>query len=485
MRLLLDAGVKTSGAGRRYYPAITPDELAATDAIVITHAHEDHVAALGWCIAQRISRRIFMTARRRRDATRVWRGVRTAPSSWRRGGAPHRRRSSPARRCDTGPAAHRHRTIRGTSPAASGASGGRRVRLGYCGDVVPDSPVFAMDPMPPATRSRSTHRMPTTTSRSTARRGHLRWVARIPAASLPTPLAGRSLELFAILGAARARAEMRDALRRRSRTRRWLRAVDGAAALTGEARARRATGAMASASRRAAAVPRRHGHDRPVARDPRSARGRDHGRRSSPAITPAGPGAPRCAAEGARRLDADCRRIRPVGEAGARRAPAAPASCSVIRRKRRGSMRSPRICPCCGPTRAPATHWKYDHGAEKSCGRAGIGRGAVEARSGGDRRARQRHPRLRPPRPGRAAESCGKRDQETPRGPLHGARRDQGPYRDEKSRDGIWLSRFMPAMFPRGRRLRAAITRRRRDHHRKNRHHRIRASDAGPDAQSA
>src|SRR6185436_1979355 len=68
-RMLLDAGVKTSAAGGPdYYPAIAPALLPRIDAIMLTHAHEDHIAALGWCIAAGFRGRIFMTAETRREA---------------------------------------------------------------------------------------------------------------------------------------------------------------------------------------------------------------------------------------------------------------------------------------------------------------------------------------------------------------------------------------------------------------------------------
>ena len=68
-RLLLDAGVKTSARGSGdYYPAISAERLEKTDAMIVTHGHEDHLAAVGWCIERGFSGRMFMTDETRSEA---------------------------------------------------------------------------------------------------------------------------------------------------------------------------------------------------------------------------------------------------------------------------------------------------------------------------------------------------------------------------------------------------------------------------------
>jgi uncharacterized protein len=77
--IIVDVGVNTNDGhalapGATYYPAISPAQLAATDAIIISHAHEDHIAAMGWCIANGFAGRFYMTEETRRDMTAclVW-----------------------------------------------------------------------------------------------------------------------------------------------------------------------------------------------------------------------------------------------------------------------------------------------------------------------------------------------------------------------------------------------------------------------------
>jgi len=148
-RLLLDAGVKTSAVGTRdYYPALSRDDIAALDTIVITHAHEDHVAALGWCLAQGFRGRILMTAETHREADVTLAGYAT-PDEYAR---------VKAAAVDTLPVAAPLRL--GPFTVVAGRAGhmagsvwltlaDASTRLAYCGDTVPSSPVFATDPIPP------------------------------------------------------------------------------------------------------------------------------------------------------------------------------------------------------------------------------------------------------------------------------------------------------------------------------------------------
>jgi len=225
-RLLLDAGVKTSAHGRDdYYPAIDAHELSAIDAIVVTHAHEDHVAALGWCIAGGFRGQIFMTAETQRDADASLASYATADEHARARAAIIERLPVGGNALSLGP----FRIQTGRSGHMGGAVwcnlADERVSLDYCGDIVPSSPVFGVDPLPPADAIviDASYGDDVQTGRERSQEV-ADWIEAHPQGSvLPTPLHGRSLELLALVEGPLALAPgMREALQTQIADDVWL-----------------------------------------------------------------------------------------------------------------------------------------------------------------------------------------------------------------------------------------------------------------------
>jgi uncharacterized protein len=225
-RVLLDAGVKTSARGSAdYYPDISANELRAIDAMVLTHAHEDHIAALGWCIERGFRGRIFMTAETQREADACLASYATPEQR----ALARRARVEPlpigTDALELGPFT--------MSTGRSGHMGGcvwcglddGRVRLCYCGDIVPASALFAMDPLPrcDAIIIDASYGDDTVTARERAAEVAA-WIAAHPQGCvLATPLYGRSAELFAIVEGPVALAPgMREALRAQLEGDSWL-----------------------------------------------------------------------------------------------------------------------------------------------------------------------------------------------------------------------------------------------------------------------
>lgn len=224
-RILLDAGVDTSSSHEHgYYPAIAPEELRSLDAIVVTHSHEDHVAALGWCIANGFSGRVLMTAESAAEVDATLAAYATPGERDLAG------RITPefivvGQDFNLGPFAIRT----GRSGHVVGGvwlhldAAGRSMT--YCGDVVPDSPIFAMDPLPHCDlllldASYGEDRV-TPAERGQAIR---RWFSAHPqGAVLPTPLAGRSIELIGLIDDPIAiHPSMRTALAQQITASSWL-----------------------------------------------------------------------------------------------------------------------------------------------------------------------------------------------------------------------------------------------------------------------
>lgn len=198
-RFLLDCGIDTAASGAARTPDIDAAALARLDAIFITHAHEDHVAAIGWALAHGFRGRVLMTRETREEMGAILAAYADA----------HETRLAldwPVATFEPG------ETIRmGEARVTSGRSGHAvggvwfRVEEGgtsllHCGDVVPHSSVLAMDALAPSDvilfdASYGADPVPTR-DRVAAIRD---WLRRHRACLLPTPLLGRSIELLALI----------------------------------------------------------------------------------------------------------------------------------------------------------------------------------------------------------------------------------------------------------------------------------------------
>jgi glyoxylase-like metal-dependent hydrolase (beta-lactamase superfamily II) len=220
--LLLDCGVNISNRSA-YCPEINPEELAALDAMLITHAHEDHIAAVGWALANGFKGRLLMTRETQAEAAAIWKAYTTEAEC--RLAMAYPVEHVPARGSfELGPfclATGRSGHIVG-GVWCHASSGGKSAL--YCGDVVPASPVFSMDPLPRADLVMLDASYGDDQVSGGARFAAIRkFLSESPGCVLPTPLIGRSLEMLALIPQPIALAPgMREGLVRQISEITWL-----------------------------------------------------------------------------------------------------------------------------------------------------------------------------------------------------------------------------------------------------------------------
>ncbi|WOC16875.1 MBL fold metallo-hydrolase [Pseudochrobactrum sp. MP213Fo] len=215
-RLLFDIGIKVGASGRDYYPLISDGDIAALDAVLISHAHEDHVGGLLWLLSQGFQGRILMSAETLSEAVQTVQNY----------AEKHHLEAVtfPHDRIELFTAGDILQV--GEAEITTGCSGhvvggvwfcvtlqGRKVL--YSGDVVPDSPVLEMDAFPQCDLLLLDASYGADVVSGDMRVQEIReWIlSNRDGCLLPTPLSGRSLELMALMPVGFAiHADMRAAL---------------------------------------------------------------------------------------------------------------------------------------------------------------------------------------------------------------------------------------------------------------------------------